>query len=183
MPESESVDREVRAKHATYSVLRERIVEHVFIGDVMRRLWQRDIMDIEVLRAEFDTSGYDLVMSSASVLRHIQLKVSLVDGARSRININLKLGKTPSGCVIWIIVDHDLEIVEYRWFGGLPGEPLPDISEHGVVRHTRANARGEKAVRDGQRSLSRSDFVSLDGLDAVIEQLFGIERPKPLPQR
>ncbi|MCA8051297.1 hypothetical protein [Burkholderia arboris] len=135
-------------------------------------------MDIEVLRAEFDTSGYDLVMSSASVLRHIQLKVSLVDGARSRININLKLGNTPSGCVIWIIVDHDLEIVEYRWFGGPPGKPLPDISDRGAVRHTRANSQGEKAVRDGQRSLSRSDFASFKKPDAVIEQLFGIGLPK-----
>ncbi|RQT12134.1 hypothetical protein [Burkholderia contaminans] len=179
MPESGSDDQEVRAKHATYSVLRERIVEHAFIADVMRQLWLRDILDIEVLRAEFDTSGYDLVMSSASVLRHIQLKVSLVNGARSRVNINLKLGNCPSGCVLWIVVNHKLEAIEYRWFGGPPGEPLPDISDRGVVRHTRANAHGQKAVRDGQRSLSQSEFKSLDGrdkLDAVIEQLFGIER-------
>ncbi|OXI22512.1 hypothetical protein [Burkholderia sp. AU15512] len=178
MSESGSDDQEVRAKHATYSVLRERIVEHAFIAEVMRLLWLRDVMDIEVLRAEFDTSGYDLVMSSASVLRHIQLKVSLYDGARSRVNINLKLGKCPSGCVLWIVVDHDLKAIEYRWFGGPPGEPLPDIEDRGVVRHTRANALGLKAVRDGQRSLSQSEFRSLDGLEAVIEQLFGIERPK-----
>jgi hypothetical protein len=135
-------------------------------------------MDVEVLRAEFDTSGYDLVMSSANVLRHIQLKVSIADGARASVNVNLKLGKAPSGCVLWIVVDDDLQILEYRWFGGDPGEPLPDITDRGVVRHARANARGEKAVREGQRALSKVEFERFDaaeGLDDVLDRLFGIE--------
>jgi hypothetical protein len=176
--ESQVADQNIRARHATHSVLRESIVEHVFVGEVMRRLWQRGIMDVEVLRAEFDTSGYDLVMSSANVLRHIQLKVSIADGARASVNVNLKLGKAPSGCVLWIVVDDDLQILEYRWFGGDPGEPLPDITDRGVVRHARANARGEKAVREGQRALSKVEFERFDaaeGLDDVLDRLFGIE--------
>ena len=38
--------------HFRHSVLRERIVEHVFIGEVLRRLWVRGITDVEVLRSE-----------------------------------------------------------------------------------------------------------------------------------
>ena len=49
--------------HNVHSTLREQIVEHVFMGDALRRLWQLGMTDVEVLRSEFDAGGYDLVMS------------------------------------------------------------------------------------------------------------------------
>ncbi|RWA45670.1 hypothetical protein AU476_01145 [Cupriavidus sp. UYMSc13B] len=171
-----SENHDVSAKHAAYSVLRERIVEHVFVGDAMRRLWQLGVMDVEVLRAEFDTSGYDLVMSCGNVIRHIQFKVSLVDGSRGNINVNLKLGQTPSGCVIWLGVTDDLEIADYRWFGGEPGRTLPDITDRAAGRQTRANAQGVKAERQNQRILTKGEFETLGGLDDILDRLFGIRR-------
>jgi hypothetical protein len=39
-----------KCKHYLHSKLREPIVEHVFVGDVLRELWSRDIFDVEVLR-------------------------------------------------------------------------------------------------------------------------------------
>ena len=48
----------------TYSTLREHIVEHVFLGDLLRALWNRGDRDIEVLRPEVDARGYDVVLSS-----------------------------------------------------------------------------------------------------------------------
>ena len=45
--------------HYLQSTLRERIVEHVFVGDGLRRLWQRGVTDVEVLRSEFDAGAYD----------------------------------------------------------------------------------------------------------------------------
>jgi hypothetical protein len=48
--------------HFLHSTLRERIVEHVFVGDALRRLWQHGVTDVEVLRSEFDAGGYDLVI-------------------------------------------------------------------------------------------------------------------------
>src|SRR5262245_59321341 len=41
-------------QHSTHSTLREHIIEHVFVGDALRTLWRRGIMDVEVLRSEFD---------------------------------------------------------------------------------------------------------------------------------
>jgi hypothetical protein len=38
-------------RNSTHSTLRERIVEHVFVGDVLRTLWRRGITDVEVLRS------------------------------------------------------------------------------------------------------------------------------------
>lgn len=52
---------EGESAHSLHSTLRERIVEHVFIGDALRRLWQREVRDVEILRSEFDAGGYDLV--------------------------------------------------------------------------------------------------------------------------
>lgn len=54
-----------------HSTLRERIVEHAFVGDALRLLWRKDVVDVEVLRSEFDAHGYDLVMTRGAVVRHI----------------------------------------------------------------------------------------------------------------
>ncbi|WP_420212787.1 hypothetical protein ACN8ZM_35815 [Burkholderia aenigmatica] len=163
-----------RTRHATHSVLRERIVEHIFVGEVMRHLWKLGILNVEILRAEFDASGYDLVMCCGNVMRHVQLKVSRVDGARAQVAINQQLARAPSGCVVWLGVTDDLDITEYRWFGAAPGRPLPDLSGHATARHARANAQGIKAERANQRVLPKGAFEKLAGLGETIERLFTI---------
>ncbi|WP_292295075.1 hypothetical protein [Marivita sp.] len=45
------------AAHYTHSTLRERIAEHVFVGEALRTLWRLGIHDVEVLRSEFDAHG------------------------------------------------------------------------------------------------------------------------------
>jgi hypothetical protein len=170
--EADSVNVDLRMKHAAHSVLRERIVEHVFIGRAMQRLWQLGVMDVDVLRAEFDASGYDIVMSCGEVLRHIQFKASLTDGSRNEVNVNERLACAPSGCVIWLGVTDALEIEEYRWFGGEPGQRLPDLSARGHARHTRGNAQGVKAERLNQRRVPKSAFELLADLDDVLHRLF-----------
>jgi hypothetical protein len=64
--------------HSLYSTLRERIVEHVFLGGVLQTLWRTNRFDVDVLRAEFDAGGYDLVIRCGLVVRYIQLKTSLL---------------------------------------------------------------------------------------------------------
>src|SRR5271155_4726123 len=56
------------------STLRERVVEHVFVGEALRNLWRRGAVDVEVLRSEFDAHGYDLVLAHGRIVRHIQFK-------------------------------------------------------------------------------------------------------------
>ncbi len=120
---------DVGASHFVHSTLRERIVEHVFIGEALRRLWKHGATDIEVLRSEFDAGGYDLVMSYRGVMRHIQFKSITEGGRASSVNVSLKLMEKPSGCVIWMVVSpKELDLKSYRWFCGLPGHPLPDIT-------------------------------------------------------
>lgn len=83
------------ASHYLHSTLREKIVEHVFVGEALQRLWQRGITDVEVLRSEFDTGGYDLVMNRGRIVRHIQFKASLAGGKTTSINASLKLMENP----------------------------------------------------------------------------------------
>jgi hypothetical protein len=159
--------------HFINSVLRERIVEHVFIGEVLRRLWQRGVTDVEVLRSEFDAGGYDLVVSYRKIVRHIQLKSVKEKGITAQVKVSLKLAEKPSGCVILIVLDDELKFKSYRWFGGLPGEPLPDLAALKIARYTKANAEGVKLDRPNHRILPRTMFEPIAGLDDLITRLFG----------
>lgn len=139
----------------------------------MQRLWQRNIFDAEILKSEFDAGGYDLVLSFRDVTRHIQLKVSRDGGARSDLNISLRLAEKPSGCVVWIVVDDDLCFKAFRWYGGAPGSGLPDISGNKVVKHTKGNAQGIKNERVGHRIVPGKSFVSVATIDDLISHLLG----------
>ncbi|MBA9859252.1 hypothetical protein [Ralstonia insidiosa] len=165
-------------QHFVQSVLRERIIEHVFVGEVLRRLWQLGVAEVEVLRSEFDAGGYDLVLSYKDVVRHVQLKSAIEGGKTSVVSVSLKLADRPSGCVLWIIVDEQLAFRGYRWFGGLPGQRLPDVGDKKVARQSRANKDGVKGDRPGHRTLRRGDFETLATLDAVLQRLFG-DLPPP----
>lgn len=162
-----------RSAHYINSTLRERIVEHVFVGDALRRFWQRGITDVEVMRSEFDAGGYDLVMSHGKVIRHIQFKTMMEGGRTASTKIGIKLMEKPSGCVIWIVIDSNLNLRSFLWFGGNPGEALLDISELKVAKHTKANAEGIKAERPNHRIVPRGRFERLDTLDEVLDKLFG----------
>lgn len=163
--------------HYIHSTLRERIVEHVFVGDALRTLWQMGVTDVEVLRSEFDAGGYDLVMSYRKIVRHIQFKSMTEEGKAARVNVNLKLMQKPSGCVIWIVVSpKELEFKSYRWFGGAPGEPLPNITNLKVAKHAKGNAIGTKLEKPNHRIVPLSEFEPLPTMNAVLGRLFG-----PLP--
>ncbi|HST37199.1 MAG TPA: hypothetical protein VLK25_11290 [Allosphingosinicella sp.] len=144
------------------------------MGELLRRLWQLQALEVEVLRSEFDTGGYDLVLGFHKIVRHIQFKSSLVTSSTAEQSISLKLGDKPSGCIVWVVVKPDLTFSHFLWFGGLPGEPLPCISNYPVTKQARANAQGFKADRPDHRRISKGKFTRLDTLDQVVVRLFDI---------
>lgn len=161
------------AIHSLHSTLRERIVEHVFVGEALRTLWRCGITDVEVLRSEFDGHGYDLVMGRGEIVRHIQFKT----GVRSRpqaVSVARALAQKPSGCVIWISVTLDLALGPFWWFGALPGEPLPDIAGLASPKRIGRRETGERPERINHIKVPGARFVHLGTLDAVLEQLFGV---------
>ena len=164
-----------RNNESYHSVLREQIVEHAFVTELLKSLWRKEIFDIEILRSEFDRGGYDLVVASGGVIRHVQLKVSKPDGKRKKFNVSLDLAKKPSGCVLVILVNHALDAEGYLWFGGSPNLPLPDIGSFKPAKHTKGDSEGKKAERPNLRLIPINKFTKLKTFDDVLKMLFDID--------
>jgi hypothetical protein len=142
------------SKHTHSSSYREMLLEHLFIGELLKYLWCNEITQTEVLKPQVDNSGYDLVIEVNSIIRHIQLKSSYRGSVTNGVNVNIGLQKKPSGCVIWLQFDPEtLELGPFCWFGGEPGKPLPDISTFPIARHTKGNAKGMKSGRPNIREI------------------------------
>jgi hypothetical protein len=140
---------------------------------LLQCLWRANRRDIEVLRAEIDTSGYDLVIECDGVLRHIQFKSSFHDATTRNVTVHVKLAKKPSGCVIWILFDPDtLRLGPFLWLGAAPGQPLPSLGDR-IARHARGDSTGAKAPRPNLRVVGRSRFEQLATMDGVVTALFG----------
>jgi hypothetical protein len=159
--------------HYLQSSLREKLLEHVFIGELLRCLWRLGRRDIEVLRAEIDYSGYDLVLECNGVVRYVQFKSSHRDATTRGVNVSLSLAKKRGACVIWIMFDADtMELGPYLWLGGKAGQGLPPLGDR-VARHTKADSTGTKAERPNLRVVGKSDFRRLETIEEVVEELFG----------
>jgi hypothetical protein len=158
--------------HYIHSTLRERIAEHVFVGDALRTLWRLGVHDVEVLRSEFDAHGYDLVMARGAIVRHIQFKTG-TSKSPPKVSLARVLAEKPSGCAIWMRLDDDLSMGPYFWFGGRPGQPLPAIDGYpNALRPTR-NKDGVRPVRANHHEVPGALFVQRNSLEQVLADLFG----------
>lgn len=161
------------------SVLREKALEHLFLGDLTRSLLRAG-RRCEVLRAEFDGSGYDVALEEDGIIRHVQLKAMRADGKRAHVDVHVDLAAKPSGCVIWMLIDPlTFATSGYLWFGGEPGHPLPPLGDR-AGRHAKADSQGRKAERPRLRRLARGSFSSLETMDELVLRLFGDERQRDL---
>ena len=156
-----------------HSSARENVLEHLFVGELLRTLWCQGVHEVEVLRSEVDECGYDLVVECREVLRHIQLKSSHHLGRATRQTINAKIEKKIGGCVVWVIFDaKTLSLGPFRWLGSSPGG-LPISLGSKLGKHTKANSLGVKNERPNMRVVNRSAFMQLSSMADVVEKLFG----------
>lgn len=163
-----------KSVHFEHSTYREKLLEHLFIGEILRYLWSQGITSAEFLRPEVDNGGYDLVITCNSVIRHIQLKSSYLGSTTRRQKVHRRLEEKPSGCVVWLLFDPmSLDLGPFLWFGGTPGEPLPDISGFPIAKHTKGNSEGQKNERPNVRILSQGVFEKIDSIPALARRLFG----------
>jgi hypothetical protein len=178
-PTMDSSEGTLDTSHFRQSSLREKLLEHVFIGKLLQCLWRWGRRDIEVLRAEIDASGYDLVLECNGVLRYVQFKSSHRDATTRDVNVSLSLAKKRGACVIWIIFDAGtMKLGPYLWFGGGLDQPLPSLGGR-VARHTKADKAGVKAERPNLRVVAKSSFKSMQTMDEVVEEMFGLHRSMP----
>lgn len=162
--------------HTTYSKLRESITTHAFLAAIGTEIWRRGHFDAEILRAEFDAGGHDLVISANRVTRHIQLKAINLGGKRASWGASQRLADQPSGCVVLLHIDGgNLEIRQYGLFAGPPGHPLPNISGYRETRHTKGDSKGRKAVRKDRWEVPKSKFEIFEDVAGLYDGLFGPE--------
>ncbi len=163
----------IDASHFIDSSLREKVLEHLFVGDLLRCLWRQGCRDIEILQPEVDSAGYDVVIEANGTMRHVQLKASYRGARTSRQKVNIGLAKKPGGCVIWIQFNPvNLDLGPFLWFGGSPGEPLPPLGDR-VGRHSKGDSSGRKAERPNIRLLNKGQFSELKTMEEVSSALFG----------
>jgi hypothetical protein len=164
----------MNSKHTHSASYREVLIEHLFVGDIMRRLWLRGISQFEVLKPQVDDSGYDLVLEANSILRHVQLKSSTTLATTAEVHASMNLLTKPGACVIWIRFDPETILLgPYFWFGGKPGERLPDIAQFKTAKHVRANSKGVKNERPNHRLIPKSKFERVADAEGIILRLFG----------
>jgi hypothetical protein len=177
-----AIDGAALLRDPTLSSYREQLVEYLFLSELLQDAWLRRQQRIDVLRADVDGAGYDLVAECNGVVRHIQLKSTVAGGARRSQNIHTALASQRSGCVVWVVLQHGgghrLE-TSFLTFGGAAGEPLGALDGFKAARHARANAEGVKSLRRAHRRVPMSAFVERPDVAAVSDWLFGAA-PTPI---
>lgn len=162
------------------SVYRERLMEHLLVGALLRHSWLEDDARLEVARGEIDRTGYDVVLEAHGVIRHVQLKTSSSASATKRQSVHIGLFDKPSGCLIWSRFDpRTLELGPFLFFGGTAGQRLPSLAGLAVAKHTKGNSKGEKAERPNLRVLPRNRFESIPTIPALYSKLFRGELSGP----
>ena len=152
----------------------ERIIELALLAELTQEAWFGRGQVVDVLHSTVDAFGHDVVLECGQVLRHVQLKARRAGGKTARYKINTRLAERPSGCVIWIewsVKSHRIDM-QYRWFGGSPGEPLPDLGDV-TAKHSKANAEGVKNVRPGIRVVPLTRFAYVESASELVGKLFG----------
>lgn len=65
-----------------------------------------------------------------------------------------------------------LNISHFLFFGGAAGEPLPDLSQLPIGKHTRANQNGEKLSRNNIRDIPKGRFTRIESCAELFKVLF-----------
>ena len=67
-------------QHFLHSSYRERLIEPLFTGELLKHAWLHRGCALEVATPAVDNSGYDLILEERGFVRPIQLKASNIRG-------------------------------------------------------------------------------------------------------
>lgn len=164
-------------QHFRHSSYREKLIEHLFVGELLKVSWKAGDCSVEVAKPEVDNRGYDVILEHNGIVRHLQLKTSHRGARASSQKIHTALATKPSGCVVWIRFDPEtLVLGPFLFFGGLPGQPLPAVADMRVARHTKANTSGVKAQRLAHRVVPKGKFKVIRSIEELFVVLLGAEQ-------
>jgi hypothetical protein len=162
-------------QHTQNSSYREKLIEHLFIGELLKLSWLNHSCDLEIAKPEVDNSGYDIVAEASSRIRHIQIKTSIIGGKTASQKVHTRLEHKPSGCVVWVYFDPEtMKLGPFLYFGAEAGKPMPSISNRKIAKHTKGNKDGFKAERQNLRILPKGLFKRFSSVEAIYTQLFQV---------
>ena len=150
------------------SSFRESLLEHAFISEVLQEAWFSRGEVVEVLRAEVDAFGYDVVFQLGSTTRHIQLKASHATARTSRQTVHTRLMAKPAGCVIWLVFDESDRRVRmvYLFREALNEKGLSNLGDRVGKR------AGTTKQRPDTRVLTKRDFDVVPTASELLARLF-----------
>jgi hypothetical protein len=163
-------------QHYLKSSFREKLIEHLFIGELLKLSWSDFNCSLEIAKPEVDNQGYDLIAENNGVIRHIQLKAAHLDAKAAKQKVHIALSSKPSGCVVWVYFDEEtLELGPFLFFGSSAGLPLPSIEGFKVAKHTKANAEGIKTERPEIREITKAQFKKYSTVREIYDRLFNLD--------
>ena len=162
-------------QHTENSSYREKLIEHLFVSELLKLSWLHDDCSLEIAKPEVDNSGYDLIAERPGLIRHIQLKTSIIGGKTASQKIHIHLSNKPSGCMVWVYFDEQtMQLGHFLYFGEGAGKPLPSLLEYKIAKHTKGNKDGIKAERQNIRVLPKRAFKRIESVEEISAQLFKI---------
>lgn len=160
-------------QHYEESSYREQLLEHLFVGELLKHSWLQDSCALEIAKPEVDRAGYDIIAERNDVIRHIQLKTTYIGSTTQSQKVHLALGDKPSGCIVVILFNQaTLRLGPFLFFGSDAGLPLPPLDNYRVAKHAKANSEGVKAERRNHRVLRMSAFARIESLEDLYFRLF-----------
>jgi len=156
-------------QHTENSLYREKLIEHLFVGELLKLSWLHHACALEVATPEVDNSGYDLIAEVKGRVRHIQLKTSIIGGKTAGQKVHMKLAEKPSGCVVWIYFNEDtLHLGPFFYF---------EVNEESlgmrkIAKHTKGNKDGVKAERRNMRVVPKGSFTKINSIEDIYARLF-----------
>ena len=143
----------------------EKLIEHIFLAELLQECWFCRRQLVEVLRSEVDAAGYDLILESGGVIRHVQVKASRRGARTSKQTVNARLEQRSGGCIIWIFYSVNPATsraeLSYRW---REATSLP------ATRGRHSRGRGP---RENTRVIRKGDFEEVPTISALVDRLFG----------
>jgi len=162
----------------------ENMIEHAFISEIVQEAWINNKGKLEILRAEVDDAGYDIVLSWKNKNRYIQLKTSEKDGTTAKQKLNIALAHKENGCIVWIIRETNDKTkrfkFKYLFFGSEFGQPFPDVEKYKTAKHPRRNAKGERKERPNVKEIPKDAFTKCNSCSKLFTALFNEKIQKTL---
>lgn len=157
------------SQHTEHSSYREKLIEHLFVGELLKLSWLHHACALEIAEPEVDNSGYDLIAEVPGRVRHIQLKTSIIGGSTASQKVHTKLAAKPSGCVVWIYFNEStLQLGPFYYFE----VNAESLGTRKIAKHTKGNRDGVKAERQNIRVVPKGSFSRIDSIADIYARLF-----------